>query len=359
MNLENFVHRFIVPFIGTIFVLLASAVFAQESVEIIERKCIESRLAIKTYHIKVERDIHDVNDKSRVRNIGFEYYYDTQNKRCDTAFEWTNPKLQSEPGRYTQMEVWNEDEKKRYFWFSGISEDGLPSALQIYSIDDTTDREAAMRNFVDFRIIGFTPQGFTLQVSFDDIVSSPVRRNVTMADVQFKGMDCKKISFVHAVSGSKGCFWIVPDKGYNILRFECEREDISWKGWTELEIKQDASTGIWFPESSRMEQYKNGQLTVKEDLKINVISLNKKIDPAYFTPQKMNVTVGASVFIPPLTDTINLFWDGEKIIDESESEFLFKIEKKSLLWNYTLVAAGLLLIGITLFLLYMKTDKTK
>ncbi|MDR3109557.1 MAG: hypothetical protein LBU65_07720 [Planctomycetaceae bacterium] len=331
---------------------IISPVFAaQDEIAAIEKKCIANRLAIKKYHIKVkiEREFFDEADQSNVRCTGLQFYYDDQNRRCDTTYEWYNPKLTSDTGRYVQMVVWNETDKFQYRWFDGIDEEGRKSAFQAYSIDDKVDRESSMMEFSDFRILGFSTSGFLFKVPIDDIVGSPAKKNIGMEDVVLNGLNCKKISTEYIKTGASVCYWIVPEKGYSIVRIEGKTKEGAVE-WTELDVEKDAASGLWFPMASRMEQWNNDKLVWSEKLKIDVISLNQKIDLAYFTPQTMNVRVGAAVIMPPISNEKFLFWNGENIVDENGTvyPYIFKGEdgrqKRLIVCSVLSAVIGLILL---------------
>jgi hypothetical protein len=328
-----------------------------------EKKCLSNRLVIKTYHVKVKQNSFEKGDTSQQKVIALEFYYGEKDKRLDTTYEWYNLKIQPEPGYYTSVYTVSGSDKKYYHWFSGISEDGLPSTLQIYPIKDEMDAKQKLSNFRDLLILGFSSSGLALHSSIDAFACSPERKNIRMTDDILNGIPCKKISFEHIRSHAKADYWIVPEMGYSVIRLACKTNDGISEEETNLQLKKEESSGIWFPSFSKWERFVNKELTDSEELQIEVVSFNKKLDHSYFTPSTMNVPAGTVAIISPLSAYQNYFWDGEKVVDESGTELVDSWDMTnntfSLRFRLFILACGFVLIGIALLLKYFSRRNRK
>jgi hypothetical protein len=90
----------------------------------------------------------------------------------------------------------------------------------------------------------------------------------------------------------------------------------------EKELKQDKSTGLWYPSHWIFEKYHNDQLILREENTLEVISLNKPIDSKRFTLQsveglKPGTPVTWKLDTPP-PGKGKLEWDGKKIFAHGE-----------------------------------------
>jgi hypothetical protein len=345
-------------------IVCSQSIFGDQQNEILEmeKKCLSNRLAIKTYHVKVKQNSFEKGNTSPRKVIALEFYYNKNDKRLDTTYEWYNRKIQPEPGYYTSVYIVSDSDKKYYRWFSDLSEDGLSSALQIYSIEKETDIKQKLSEFRDLLILGFSSSGLALHAPIDDFVCSPERKNLRMTDDILNGIPCKRVSFEYIRTNAKADYWIVPEMGYSIIRLACKTGDGTGEEETNLQLKKDEPSGIWFPASSKWERFENKELTDSEELQIEVVSFNKKLDHFYFTPSTMNVPAGAVVIIPPLSAYQNYFWDGEKVVDESGTEFVGDLgistnKISSRRFYLFLSGCGFIVIGIILLLKSLKNSR--
>jgi hypothetical protein len=343
---------------------LQAYAFGNQQNEILEmeKKCLSNRLAIKTYHVKIKQNSFEKGKTSAQKVIALEFYYDKQDKRLDTTYEWYNCKLQPEPGYYTSVYAVSGSDKKYYHWFSDISEDGLPSALQIYPTENETETKQRLSDFRDLLILGFTSSGLVLHSPIDVMVCSPERKNIRMTDDILNSIPCKRVSFEYTRTNAQADYWMVPKMGYSIIRLACKTVD-GLEEETNLQLKKDEPSGIWFPSYSKWERFENKELTDSEELQIEVVSFNKKLDHSYFTPSTMNVPAGAVAIIPSLSAYQNYFWDGEKVVDESGTELIGSWDMtnnvSSQRFHLFIAACGFVLIGIALLLRYISKRNIK
>jgi hypothetical protein len=225
------------------------------------------------------------------------------------------------------------------------------------------DAKQKLSEFRDLLILGFSSSGFALHSAIDAFVCSPERKNIRMTDDILNGIPCKKVSFEHIRSNAKADYWIVPEMGYSIIRLACKTGDGTGEEETNLQLKKDEASGIWFPSFSKWERFMNKELTDSEELQIEVVSFNKKLDHSYFTPSTMNIPVGTVAIIDPLSAYQNYFWDGEKVTDESGTELVDSWDMTSNTFSRRfhlfLSACGFIMIGMILLLKYFNRGDRK
>lgn len=90
----------------------------------------------------------------------------------------------------------------------------------------------------------------------------------------------------------------------------------------ENDLSQDKSTGLWYPSHWVYESYMNGKLVEREENTLEVISLNKRIDPKRFSLEgveelKPGTPVVWKLDTPP-PGKGKLEWDGKKIFAHGE-----------------------------------------
>jgi len=91
----------------------------------------------------------------------------------------------------------------------------------------------------------------------------------------------------------------------------------------ENDLKLDESSGVWYPVSWTFEEYSNDQLRVFEENTMEVISINKPIDPKRFTLESLGDILKPGTPVEWKLDTPppgkgKLEWDGKKIFAHGE-----------------------------------------
>jgi hypothetical protein len=220
--------------------------------------------------------------------------------------------------------------------------------------------------FCDIRAFGFVPINLRALVKMTDLtqyVGNPKRKDLFMEDDIVRGEPCYKISFSKIKHPDKNniAIWISPSHGYNPLRFEFFFPDIpgTKKSIIDLEVNKDKKSGIWFPATQRTTILQNEKLLYQCNTKIEVISLNKKLDPNLFNEKGLNLPIGTIVMMNPEPAPDTYTWDGEKIVGLRGATLEPDIPTRSNAFPYFLIAAGLALISIACLFKYFELRKKK
>lgn len=128
------------------------AEYSRSDIDKIEKKCVQNRLAIKKYHVKLFQKTYEPGHAIPHKSVEFEFFLDGDNIRQDIT-------RQISSGLIKDITAINSKENKRYSFAVGL-ENGLPTALQVSPYNNDLDKNKINSLFVDFRIIGFLRQAF-------------------------------------------------------------------------------------------------------------------------------------------------------------------------------------------------------
>lgn len=116
--------------------------------------------------------------------------------------------------------------------------------------------------------------------------------------------------------------YLDPGKKYAVRRMVRFDSVIKVRSVLENEMKQDPESGVWYPSHWVYEQYRYDQLQVREENTMEVISINKKIDPKRFTLESVEGLKPGTPVIwkldTPPPGKGKLEWDGKKIFAHGE-----------------------------------------
>jgi hypothetical protein len=236
---------------------------------------------------------------------------------------------------------------------SGIDKNGARCALEFYTPDDSREKEQ-YESYFDVRILGMSTSGMYLQCPLTELIATPypnVKREIL--DDIYCEVPCKKI--IYSSDYGKAFVQIAPSKGYSALRIEIRSPNGEYYEYTDLKVQEYKKTGIWYPFYSKLERYENNELTLSEEMDIEVISINEPIDDKYFSVASLNVPPGTMVADPELGSG-NYVWDGKEVVSENFYRYGSGIVPPSSRSRYLmLLAINLLIIGLYCLWKYYKT----
>lgn len=112
--------------------------------------------------------------------------------------------------------------------------------------------------------------------------------------------------------GQEASFWVNPAKGYAVVRSVIKADEIVDE--IVCDVEKHADSGLYFPTHYVYTRSYDGKETSREDLTIDVISLNKPIDGSRFELASLGIPVGTPVY-EPLNPRPGRIWDGHRVID--------------------------------------------
>ncbi|MDR0703502.1 MAG: outer membrane lipoprotein-sorting protein [Planctomycetaceae bacterium] len=329
-------------FICNIF-FLSLPVFAQTNQIFEEEKlCLENRLKMKTWHIVFNRNIVDKEDTDRNNVIQNVYIYDINRQRSDKTKLQESLDKEIKPCTRTYFY----DGKRMHSYESGIDKDGATWALEFRTPDGSREKEQ-YESYFDVRILGMNTSGIYLRLPLTALITTsyPEIKRGEIVDETCNGIPCKKITYILDNRPYSHC-WIAPSKGYSVIRFEIRSTDGIYYEYTDLKVQEYKNSGIWYPYYSKFERYENNELTISEEMDIDVISINEPIDDKYFSLASLNIPPGTMVADPELGRG-NYVWDGKEVVSEDFYRYGSGIPQQSPRSRYfVLLAINLLIIGI-------------
>lgn len=216
-----------------------------------------------------------------------------------------------------------------------VRSDGIPHSaapLQFNSIaeapatadaDDAGRTPASLNNLglPDPRLLGLqtTMSGNLCHFGFESLVGRRDRENATVTPAMWEGRPCSLIAFdLLARTGRVGVkFWVVPEWGPSIARIETTEGRLADS--VSMTYEQDADSGIWYPKDCTYERKKDGVLSDREIVNVDLISLNQEIDPDVFRLRGLGVPVGTPVSgLPEMRSGNSYVWTGSEIEEVKE-----------------------------------------
>jgi hypothetical protein len=343
-------------------VFFCSGVFSKEysltDVSMVEDKAIAYRQKLSSWHVRfsLENEVFEKSsdfdpdkDDERGQLIGMETYKDGDMFRTDRFFI-----LNSVKSRYTIAHG-----KEWFYQFNDKKMDSGNSTLAV----QMTSRKllSATLGHYNIRLFGFDPNDIrAVPDNFTSFIGNLRRRDIKMIDEYINGELCYKIMFSFIWNEENHCsIWVAPQKGYNPICFELYLHDKKQTSLLNIDVKKDQDSGIWFPASMQTKLTQDNTTLYHGTINVEIISLNKKLNPDLFNEKGLDLPVGTLVLMdpePPASDTYT--WDGEKIVGLSGATLEpFVIPARSNAFRYFLIAAGLALISIACLFKYFELRK--
>ncbi|MDR1477820.1 MAG: hypothetical protein LBJ00_02645 [Planctomycetaceae bacterium] len=294
----------------------------------IEQMAVENRLKVKSWHVELdyEAEFFDPEENHKSERGRYVYYAESGKRRRDLTRK--NP--DSSPGSpeiITTKEVWSD---YYYFFCDGVYTDTVTSetSMIVVNVKEATDEDASFHLPIDIRVLGFSASGILFERQVTDILGStdslrfcgdPHATHKEVNDDILDGTPCKKTIWKLSQYRSVTT-WIAPTMGYAPIRmdFNDEASKIYYK--TNVQLSQYKESGIWFPVNSVFEEYEDGKLLLRETVKVNVVSLNEKLDAITFTLRGLAIPKGWPVSYLDKDDA-NYVWDGQNIVTETEAKY--------------------------------------
>ena len=344
--------------------LSARVIPANNDVQVVEKKVLDNRLGIKSWHVRfTDKEFRHVRrpDVPGLENhgdvVGRDFYRDKDKIRQDTFYCKTNPDG-SRGDSATSISAWSND--RNYSFFKE------PNRTDRVHVLTSVSRDLALKDLkdgaipsTDIRLLGMVPFGtYFGKHELTSLVANPNRTNLSMVEESFDGVSCKKITFLDRRNVERK-LWIDPQKGYSVIRIESDSDKLNFHNVTEVTVEKHADSGIWFPVRCVCEEKDNaGKRLTYTETEVEVVSFNKSLDLKWFEPISMGVPIGNPASSIPGIPGENYFWDGQKIVGENELVVPIGIRRGNAI-RYLLIAMGLALICAGCVGKYLELSKNK
>ena len=298
--------------------------YDRSSIDDIEKKALEVRLQIESWHIALSLDQERGEPRPRIPSavetgdpIYKEFWYDGKGRmRNDSTYVKDGYSAQDEGGTFKRMIILGDD--YRYSYFAG-----LDSGVRAFVLSETARNSLRPGELTDIRLIGMVPFAILIgNQKITDIIGNANRTELTMIDDDLDGIATKKISFLDRRSIPVSV-WIAPEKGYSIIRIEQNSGERNFHTKMIVRVEKHESSGIWFPvECLCVETDNAGKFRNRLNIKVESASFNVLIPDDIFTPKTMNVpqgtvaTRGGQLGVP----SGNWIWDGNQIVEAAREQ---------------------------------------
>ena len=319
----------------------------------VERHALQSRRSVRSGILTSREIIHQKGKLFQDRQRSF--WFDGPRIRVDTVYH-------PEHGIEREIQGRNCPEIGSFTSYTRTRRDANGQRINTLDFRKMTPKDRADLNHVhDPRYFGMTPDGmgFWYIRTLDHIVARPQRRNATLSQGEWKGKTCLVVQY----QGYNGPvtwdirLWIVPEWGHSVVRIEKKyTEQFVLVDAVENEVALVGGTEIWFPTRTLSIRTIDGKEAEREDVTIDVKSLNQPVDPKMFRIEGMDIPPNTTVGGIPGDEKRLYYWDGQRVKKvEDVPEFLASLEEpepvkpKGRSWWLVALAFGLGLASVLLF----------
>jgi hypothetical protein len=315
-------------------VLPFAVAVADLDAERLQRQVIEYRKQLKSGHIIYHSTLIIKGEHKPSYDRKIEVWFDNKKIRNDIWLHEENDGLV-----FHRRVHCHHCEKEGYFvLYTGESErHGKPLAMNWQPLSGYPPGELPAP-VTDPRLVGLSSSAFAvlayLNLEKNNWLMRKDQYNRIVERGRWKGKEAVKISFMDS-RNEKVSIWIVLEYGPSVVRIET-RDTFSFD-WIECDYEQ--KFGFWYPIHYTYEYSRNQQLEKREDMNIEVLSLNAPIPPEVFQLKGMKIPAGTRVS----TDKGVMLWNGEELVpEEAPLRNVYRSGvglRQWLLWGTSLVLA--------------------
>lgn len=270
-------------------------------VNTIEKKVIESRLAIKNWHVIFVDQKEPVIVRPFIENVvetGFpiqrEFWYDNGQTREDFTFLKKGCSIDDKDNTFKRIIIWSNTH--RFSYYQGLDTSEEQWSVSVRSRDSALQHEGSKIPVTDIRLLGMAPFAtFFVGYEITDVIGNSNRTEISMVDDLLDGIQCKVISF-----RDKRLIpvkvWIVPEQGYSIIRIDKDSPERNFHTRMLVNLTKHTPSNIWFPnECICTETNNDAEITHKMTTQVKVVSFNTPISDDIFSPKTMDIPTGTIV----------------------------------------------------------------
>jgi hypothetical protein len=214
---------------------------------------------------------------------------------------------------YVTYRIWSDDHVISW------SDQEFPGKTTVIKVADrplSADASGHDALLFDARWLGW---GADLDFPPQEVFSNPDFTQWRVTDEEWRGILCKKLTFSRQDSSDQGAYWVAPPMGHSVLRavLEYGEGDTSGVLAGEFEVEEWRGSGIWFPKRAvRESQDAAGSVLRREEMTIDVFSINESLDPGLFTLEAISPPPNTRVFYNPTrgSDLTKWIWNGSEVV---------------------------------------------
>jgi hypothetical protein len=322
-----------ISIVSSLLILIPTGGNDQEA-ERLQRQVLEYRKQLKSGHMVYRATIFDKGERLPMRDYKVEAWFDGSRVRNDL---W----LPDGHGSQIYKIYCYRCEKDNYVLghdSSLLGTDIISTNLQ--PLNWYPDRHKSPYIIIDPRTLGLSTYqvGLLYRTDLDqeNLLARKDQYNRVLERGRWQGKEAYKISYT-ASRGQKVSAWIVPAYGPSVVRLEIRSGDIfDW-----IECHYELYAGFWYPAQQIYERLQGGKSETKEIAAVEVLSLNKPLDPDpdIFRFRSMKIPANTRVS----TDKGVMLWNGAELVpEEAPLRNVYRSGvglRQWLLWGTSLVLA--------------------
>lgn len=183
----------------------------------------------------------------------------------------------------------------------------------------------------------------------DSLVGRPDRQSTLVERSDWHGQECSVVSY-QSLGRWQARIWIVPAYGNSVVRLEVSAPDDKLTDVLESEVAPFGEQRVWFPRRCLYTRTVDGREQEREELDIDVKSLNQAIDPVHFRLSDMALAPHTPIQGVPEAPAKIYEWRDSKIVAGGSAPAVVRGIKPSISpWYY---AAGVSLAVLAVFLIW-------
>ena len=298
--------------------------FAQDGVDELADKVINSRMLITSGSMSVENKRDEENAKTTTHKL--KVWFDSDHYRCD-AMQLGENATYSDVG-FDKIQCWNCEKKDHY-----LSAIRGPFTASIKKMDNYTNMLKI--STVDMRILGFDAVIFpNFGMRHDNIRTELKNRILTESCTGYKvrKMDSGLIALqsTYRTVDATRVMEIDPEKNFFItsIRIRSDRNMMHYAtDLTVSKVEEIVKDRIWYPLEIKLIMTINNKAVLTEVITVSDLQINNSINANIFTLAGMNLANGTVIKVPDTDGPSHRIIDG-KIISGNEYRNQVEVEVK-------------------------------
>jgi hypothetical protein len=204
----------------------------------------------------------------------------------------------------------------KHFFYTDVVPPGGGSVV-VHITDRAKKEKDPLWQVVDPRLIGLAPDASTELTKYHDefVLLRKDRQPPELGEDVVSGLPAYRLTY-RRMDHYVYKYWVVPERGFSVVKLEETRPDGSLESRLECEIELHQKSGEWFPKSAKFERLPSprGGTRYGEELAVTVVQLNEPVADEVFTLKGMDIPKGQHVSSEGNDTVGGLIWNGKEVV---------------------------------------------
>ncbi len=292
--------------------LRASAVAAPTALEL-ERNALAARQELRSGRLKIHASRWSATDgDDRIVEFEYDIVFDGERIRFDRRQSVLHAKGESvempPPDKYLGLD------DRCMLYSDTLSTSGRITAVTIQETRGTAYRVPVFKGAqFDPRLLGVMPSHSAVLygLPIEEFLGRADRVKSVVREEKVNGERVWRIDNTYR-PGIKARMWIAPRQSFGLVRAEAEL--LGRTHSIQCKLRQDAASGLWFPESVVYQERLKNKVIMEEVLTVEEAEFNVDIDADVFTMAAMDMPSGTYACEIPPNPFGGRIWNGRKLV---------------------------------------------